>query len=84
MTKPSTHDAQDRPSASPVPSSPSAHGSDPAGPAANPLPSERDEAGNSAAVEPDEKVKQAGQDVARGLRDTSRGEASDAAYQKQK
>ena len=39
--------AQDRPSTSPVPQSPTPDGASPAGPADAPLPNERDEAGQT-------------------------------------
>lgn len=76
--------AQERPSADKVPHSPTPDGAGPAGPAATPLPNERDEAGQSTGGIPSEHMRQGHKDLKRGLRDTSRGEASDEAYQKQK
>ncbi len=47
-------------------------------------PDERDESVGSTNHAPDPTVAQGRRDVERGLSDTSRAEASDAAYQKQK
>ena len=47
-------------------------------------PNERDESVGSTNTAPDPTVAQGRRDLQRGLSDTSRAEASDAAYQKQK
>lgn len=48
------------------------------------LPHERDESSDSQLTEPRGKMKQAHQDLARGLVDTDRGTPADEAYQHQK
>jgi hypothetical protein len=48
------------------------------------LPSDRDQASDMTAAEPDPQVKQAAKDIKRGLSDTSKGAETDKAYQKQK
>jgi hypothetical protein len=46
------------------------------------LPSDRDEATDMTAAEPDPQVKQAAKDLKRGLSDTSKGAETDRAYKK--
>lgn len=47
------------------------------------LPHERDQSVNSSDTPPDPQVRQASKDLQRGLQDTGKGPAMDAAYRKQ-